>query len=312
MSQPRLFLKKKKKFRIISWGGIGDALLLTPAFKSIKVQHPDAHITVYYPRSAHKQVFLHNPYVDSLKKYNLLAAPLTMLRYRFDPGAFQLPAYGTLYPSKFYRCSASEIMAEMMNVAMLDRQIAVYLTDQECKAGASVMATYRNPVVMQIISQCSDNKNWTANKWGKLVAAMPDHTFIQLGAKGETPIAGAVQMLGLSLRESFALLKHAAGFVGPDSCLAHASNAFQVPGVVLFGPSTPIVWGHPNNINLYRGLPCSPCLDILLGETCPYGKKCMEFTVEEVKNSLISQMAAYRSPPEQVAPIPNSDFTVFD
>lgn len=305
-----LLLNKRKEFRIISWGGIGDALLLTPVFKAIKVQYPAARITVYYPNH-HKPVFLHNPHIDSLRKYSLLAAPLAMLRYRFDPGAFHVPAYGMLYPSKFYHHSASEIMAEMMNTAMPDRQIAIYLTEQECKAGASVMATYRNPVVMQTVSMCSDNKNWPVSKWEKLVAAMPLHTFIQLGSKGEPPIAGAVQMLGLSLRESFALLKHAAGFVGPDSCLAHASNAFHVPGVVLFGPSTPIVWGHPTNINLYRGLPCSPCIDILLGEPCPYGKKCMEFTVEEVKNALLTQIAAYRSPLEEVVPISDSDFTLF-
>lgn len=305
-----LSLKNRKEFRIISWGGIGDALLLTPAFKAIKVQYPSARVTVYYPNHHHKQVFLHNPHIDSLKKYNLFGAPLAMLRYRFDPGAFHLPTYGMLYPSKFYHCSASEIMAEMMNIAMPDRQIAIYLTEQECKAGASVMATYRNPVVMQIVSRCSDNKNWPVSEWEKLVAAMPLHTFIQLGSKDEPPIAGAVQMLGLPLRESFALLKHAVGFVGPDSSLAHASNAFHIPGAVLFGASTPIVWGHPNNINLYQGLSCSPCLDILMEATCPYGKKCMEFTVEEVKNALLNQMATYKSPHEEVALISDSDFTL--
>lgn len=283
-------LTKKKQFRIISWGGIGDALLLTPAFSAIKAKYPDARLNVYYPITPHRQIFQGNPHIDSLKKFSVRSAPMGKLRHYLKQQDFSTPAYGTLYPSKFYEMSAVKIIGEMLGVDIPTPHIELYLTDKELDAAAIRLAPYPNPILMQGVSGCSGNKNWDLVHWQQLVAMMPEYTFIQMGGKGETLVAGAVDFTGLTLRESFALMKHARSFVGVDSCFAHASNAFGLAGVVLFGPSTPVVWGHQNNINLYKRLSCAPCLDILLFETCPYGKKCMEFKPEEVREALLKQL----------------------
>jgi hypothetical protein len=79
----------------------------------------------------------------------------------------------------------------------------------------------------------------------------------------------------------------------PDRMLtfAHATSAFGTPGVVLFGASTPKVWGHSNNINLYKDLRCAPCIDLLFDSPCPYGKPCMTtISVGEVREALIAQL----------------------
>lgn len=283
-------LNNKKEIRIISWGGIGDALLLTPAFSAIKAQYPEAKLRVYYPCNPHKQIFENNPHIDSLKRFSRTKAPLAKFRYYIDRSKFSIPAYGALYPSKFYQVHAMKIIAEMLDIKMAAPQIEIYLTADECKIGKERMSAYKNPIMMQVLAGCSDNKNWPASNWEKLVAAMPEYTFIQVGAKGEEAVKGAVNMNGLSFRESFAMLKYATSFIGVESCFAHASNAFNIPGVVLFGASTPVIWGHKNNINLYKKLSCSPCLDILFGDPCPYGKTCMDFGVEEVRDALLQQI----------------------
>jgi ADP-heptose:LPS heptosyltransferase len=89
-----------------------------------------------------------------------------------------------------------------------------------------------------------------------------------------------------------AILKYARSFVGIDSSLAHATNAFDLPGVILFGDSNPATWGHDNNINLYTAVRCSPCYYYVWNHPCPYGHECMEsITVEDVKKALLRQLA---------------------
>jgi hypothetical protein len=73
-----------------------------------------------------------------------------------------------------------------------------------------------------------------------------------------------------SVRESVALLRHALAFVGVVSFLAHATNATGTPAVVLFGPSAPNVWAHPNQMVINKSLRCAPCIDTLAGHPCPY------------------------------------------
>ncbi len=88
-----------------------------------------------------------------------------------------------------------------------------------------------------------------------------------------------------------ALVKYATAFVGIDSSVAHMTNAFDLPGVVVWGDTDPRHWGHSNNINLYKLLPCSPCYYMLGGIPCPYDHRCMtEITVDEVKAALLKQL----------------------
>lgn len=282
--------KKRKHFRIISWGGVGDALLLTPAFSAIKARFPDARLSVFYPREPHRQIFRHNPHIDSLKKFTFGHAPFSRIRYRLRPDAFMMPAYGALYPTKFYQKHAMKIIGEMIGLDLESPRVELYLREEELAAGDRRLAGHKSPILMQTVTGCSANKNWPHEKWEALVASMPDHTFIQLGAKGEKPVAGAVDMTGLSFRESFAMMRSASAFVGVESCFAHASNAFQLPGVALFGPSAPVIWGHNNLTNLYRNASCGPCLDILLFEACPYGNGCMNFEVATVREALMKQL----------------------
>lgn len=88
------------------------------------------------------------------------------------------------------------------------------------------------------------------------------------------------------------MLKHAKSFVGVASVFSHATNAFDIPGVVMMGPSPPWIWGHENNINLFdKSLSCTPCLDDLAKTPCPYQSECMSnITVSMVSEALRKQL----------------------
>jgi ADP-heptose:LPS heptosyltransferase len=283
---------KSKVFRIASWGGLGDALLSTPTFRALKCKYNECKIIVLGPKS-HAEIFKHNPYIDQVIVTSFSANPLTFLGVLYNKNKFKMCPYGRFMPIQFFNKNATRIIAETFDVQLEDPRIQVFLTTKEEAAARKELSKYTNPIILHISSIASKNQEWPASNWEQLVEQMPGYTFIQLGTSGEQKIANAVDMRGkTSFREGLALLKNAQSFVGVVSSFSHATNAFGTPGVVLFGASTPIVWGHDNNINLYKNLACAPCIQVLGNSKCPYDSECMQLiSIDEVKNSLISQLS---------------------
>jgi ADP-heptose:LPS heptosyltransferase len=176
---------------------------------------------------------------------------------------------------------------EQLGIEVDDPRPNCFLTESEEREGEMIVSKYVNPVAIQITGASSPNKNWPLENWEELVSNNPDYNFIQLGLANEELVKGAVDLRGTSIRQAFAIVKASKAFVGIDSVFAHAAAAFHIPSVVLFGPETPAVWGYQWNQNLYNPPPCSPCLDVLLKDPCPYGKQCMiNITVSQVENAL--------------------------
>jgi heptosyltransferase-2 len=91
-----------------------------------------------------------------------------------------------------------------------------------------------------------------------------------------------------SLRETIALLKRSALFVGNDSGIMHLAAAAGTPLVALFGPQSPVKfgpWSKKAKV-IYKGLKCSPCRQKFFSECTPSPRQrpaCMEaITVDEV------------------------------
>ena len=91
-----------------------------------------------------------------------------------------------------------------------------------------------------------------------------------------------------TLRETMALLKRCALFVGNDSGIMHLAAAAGTPLVALFGPQSPVKfgpWSQRAKV-IYKGMPCSPCRQKFFTECEPSARMrpaCMEaISVEEV------------------------------
>jgi ADP-heptose:LPS heptosyltransferase len=289
-------------FRIISRGRLGDALLSTPSLKAIKEANPERKIEVYCKTKRLMEIYTNNPYVDRLKPATFYSNPIRYTLYFFKAlKVNKIPYSDSVHIlSLNYKKHATEIIAEMLDVELIDKNVQVFLTKDEEDNAKKLLSEYQNPVSIHITSSCTKNQNWPLEYWEELVREIPEYTFIQLGLADEDRVSGAIDLRGkMPFRETLAVLKHSKSFVGVASSLSHATNAFDIPGVVLFGASLPEVWGHANNINLYRRLSCAPCIDVLGSSPCPYGRPCMtEITVSEVKAALISQMSkqVYASP----------------
>lgn len=91
-----------------------------------------------------------------------------------------------------------------------------------------------------------------------------------------------------------AVFNESALLISNDSGPLHLANAVGIPVAAFFGPETPILYGPGNdqNIIFYKGLMCSPCLNVLNAKTvvCTNDNKCMySISVDEVYDALIKK-----------------------
>lgn len=268
-------------------------MLVTPLFRAIKEQRPDTRIIVYCSTDSHYEVYLHNPYFDRLKRPGRLNRAEQLLLSRFRLTKLCKPDYASLMPSLLYSKNATEIIAEIFGVELEHKQLMIFLTREEEEIGRHLVSQYATPIAIHVTSLTSSNQIWPTASWTELVRRNPQYTFLQLGLPYEQMIPGVVDLRRkIPLRVALAVMKYVRAFIGVVSSFAHATNAFGTPGVVFFGPSTPLVWGHSNNYNLDLGLSCSPCIDLLGRWPCPYGAPCMSgISVLDVERALEKQLS---------------------
>jgi ADP-heptose:LPS heptosyltransferase len=95
-------------------------------------------------------------------------------------------------------------------------------------------------------------KMWPIARWddfvARFLAAHEDVFVLGLGVEDRGLGTGRARQrflpcYGLPLPSSLALLACADLFAGIDSCLLHAADLFRVPGVGIFGPTSPVEFG---------------------------------------------------------------------
>lgn len=137
-------------------------------------------------------------------------------------------------------------------------------------------------------------KRWKTSGYGILASLLKkklDANIIIFGSKDETPIAmeiqkfvgdSAIVLTGkTTLRELMAYISILDLFITNDSGPMHIANAFRVPIVAIFGPTSPEATSpfHQPYIIIKKDVSCAPCKY----RTCPIGHICMtEISVEEV------------------------------
>lgn len=281
---------------LIACAGVGDVLICTPTIRALKETYPKRKLIVYCLSEYHREPLLHNPYIDSLRDARRLWRwPHHAYLYFFNRRLLfhNKLDFQRVSPACAFDKNVVDLVPELFGrVELKTRKVQLFFTKDEEQRAQEALAEYQNVVFLHIYSSSGENHHWPTANWGKLVSELPQFTFIQLGLASEPHVDGAVDWRGkTSLREALCLIKHGQSFAGVDGSFAHATNAFDIPGVVLFGDSNPLHWGHENNINVYKDVECSPCA--LWKIPCPFQHECMEtITVAEVKEALVRQMDA--------------------
>ena len=81
---------------------------------------------------------------------------------------------------------------------------------------------------------------------------------VQVGLKVEPVVPNALDMRGLSLRDSAELIRHAKMYIGPEGGMAYVALAVDTPGIVFYGP-TPVNVFHAEGQSWISRQKCRPC-----------------------------------------------------
>jgi ADP-heptose:LPS heptosyltransferase len=90
--------------------------------------------------------------------------------------------------------------------------------------------------------------------WEELISKI-DEPIIQVGVEGEEQLVPDFRK-NLPIAELRKLLKECRIWIGVDSFFQHLAWDEGIPGIVLWGPSDPLIFGHPENINLLKDRSC--------------------------------------------------------
>jgi hypothetical protein len=95
-------------------------------------------------------------------------------------------------------------------------------------------------------------KNPKNYPWWPQLMNMISEPIIQVGAQDEQQLVNDFRT-GLSIDDLKQLLKECKTWISVDTFFQHLAWQEQKPGIVLWGPSDPLIFGHPENVNLLAG-----------------------------------------------------------
>jgi ADP-heptose:LPS heptosyltransferase len=118
-------------------------------------------------------------------------------------------------------------------------------------AAARLAARHRQPGgrLLVVHPETRPEKTWGTDRFAwvleRFLDSHPEYTAIVLETEPAPgwPVRPAVVPVDAHLELAMALMRHADLFLGVDSCFLHAADLFRVPGVALFGPTSPVQWG---------------------------------------------------------------------
>ena len=137
-------------------------------------------------------------------------------------------------------------------------------------------------------------RGWPLEHYERLCAALvaEGYAIAVIGLASDRPIGRrivahvtserCVDLTGYTanLREVLALCHHAALLVSNDGGPGHFASLTPVPVLSFFGPETPLLYGplSPRAVNLFRRLPCAPCLSAYnhRGTPCDGDNQCLK------------------------------------
>jgi hypothetical protein len=95
------------------------------------------------------------------------------------------------------------------------------------------------------------NNNPKNYPWWSELISMIDEPIVQVGIGGETQLVNDFR-INLSIAELTDLIPKCRTWISVDSFFQHFAWDLNKPGIVLWGQSDPLVFGHSENTNLLK------------------------------------------------------------
>ena len=278
-------------------GGIGDALMSLPVIKKLSEEYT-VDIILRDPKKSPigewvEEIIQNNPFINEIISWHEMMSDLkSMRRYK---KVVILAAHN--YDQEIYyrdpmpRIEFMGLLAGVTDCKASD--IDLFLHKDEIAWANNTLEDIKNPVIIQptVLRDPWPNnqgKQIPVDIYPKLFEDFPDLTFIGLGTMVLTAdgridygdmatLDNAPNYISMAnktnIRQAVALLRQSVTHILPDSFLNHASGGLNKKGIVIFGNTSPQVYGYENNYNLWYAPPCSPCrlqdpMDAAVQEDC--------------------------------------------
>ena len=312
---------EKEKSRIILFvqGGAGDVLSHTPMIRYFRKQYPEDEILV---TSTYAQLLDSNPHIDKVVPlkdpkdfYNTYVHKQKVRFYKkhfvYD-AIMDLPAINAK--------TLPEFICNVYNAEYDGGPLDYVESEYEQRSAKTFIDQYRRlnrPIVLLhctgaipsdgAFNKTNNLKDLNIEKVTRLVEKLKDKViFIHIGLEGEPTVAGAIDALGMQMRETVSMIPLVDSYIFIESLFAHCSNALGAHGLVVFQNTDSKFFGYPNNYNLsYSGgceeFPCNrpvgALLDLLPGFRNPKTRQpllwecpkqvCAQMPLEEIEKSLM-------------------------
>jgi ADP-heptose:LPS heptosyltransferase len=280
---------RRAELDIISHGGVGDVIMLTPVLRELRRRNPRCRVRFY---SKYSPLVAGLPYIDEALPREMCPHPAVHVNY-WDDDNNPVPLHGRL-------------------ISLLGDRLGLKVTDQrvDCVIDPELVAGYQTAwrslphphiVISRHAGEWTPNKEWPVHSWTTLIERLSRRaTVIEIGVSRdpalEVPGTNYIDLRGrTSVTEMAAAIAAADLHIGPESGPMHVAAAANTPCVILYGGYLPPSCTHySGNIALATDVPCAPCW---LCEPCPFELKCMTaITPAAVENSAWSLWITSRQP----------------
>ena len=253
------------KVLIIRLRSLGDCVLTTPAIHILKQHRPDLRVAVMV-EERFADVFRGNPDINAVLPPHPAAALIwnPKLTINFHGGSRSM--WLTLASTARYRAGfghfrnqniynlriprAQEILGEERTVHTAEHMASAMFWLGAKRIDIPRARLFAGPVppekpyaVIHALASAA-SKSWPAERFLEIARSLKHLDPVFIGGPGDdlTPFQEFRTQVNHSLKDSLVLIQSASLFVGNDSGPAHIAAAFNIPLVVLFGESDPVIW----------------------------------------------------------------------
>jgi len=277
---------RNKFLRIIINGGLGDHLLIAPFIRHFKKSGLYEKVICVINDKA-KELYDQNPYVDDLitclgqdlylwalpeQDYDIFSPYISVEEPDRVEDVHSLKA-ASLFDFNAGSAPVVQQLKAYYGISFSDESLEIFtIPDDEAWADETVKPWSHHKIVYLNAQSRLFQKNYPLALWQKTVNLLFEKNktgLIVLQICEEQDKLDATQRLGFipPLRRVTALLRRVSCIVTVDSFPGHLASAVGTPGIVLFGPSNPLVFGHRSNINIRTDI-CPPCADTRRRREC--------------------------------------------
>jgi GT2 family glycosyltransferase/ADP-heptose:LPS heptosyltransferase/glycosyltransferase involved in cell wall biosynthesis len=226
--------------------GWGDVLMSLPVAEVLKKKYLSSRVIYILENEDYSSLVENNPYIDEVC--------FSRERMRLSPGAAVFDIRET--PSDWHqdRLHITDMVASRFGVQVRSRRPPLYVPDDLISLDEfGLPASY----VVAHVQSTTREKDWALRNWGPVLQHLHDHyglATVLVGGANQQPVSldepSFIHDLRgrTSLKQTINIMKRACLFVGIDSGPMHIAGALNIPSVILWGNTSPIICGIDSDV----------------------------------------------------------------